>query len=91
MGVIDHVWILFVLSRELPVRARWRPLPSWPFAAWIEVLAQALPAIKVVVLQLLKIGRIFRHPLREMGFEHEGHGIGQLHGLELAVAGMLEG
>src|SRR6185436_12643680 len=65
--------------------------PSWLVGAGIEVLAQAPPAVEVVVLQLLQLGRVLRHPLRKMGLEHEGHGVGQLRRLELAFAGMFEG
>src|SRR6478609_8402325 len=91
MGVIDHVWILFVLSETVSACACWPMRPSWLVAAWIEVLAQAPPAIEVVVLQLLQLGRVLRHPLRKMGLEHEVHGVGQLHRFEFAVAGMFKG
>src|SRR2546421_4601991 len=59
-------------------------------AARIEVPAQALPAVDVVVLPLLEVGGVFRQPLRESGLEHERHGVGKLDRLELAVARMLE-
>ena len=55
------------------------------------MLAQVLPAIDVVVLQLLETGCVIRHPLRKAGFKHERHGIGQLHRLELAAARVFKG
>src|SRR5207253_10073612 len=60
-------------------------------AARIEVLAQAPPAIDVVVLPLAELGRVFRQALREAGLEHECQGVAELDRLELAVAGVLEG
>src|SRR5215468_9279880 len=63
---------------------------SWLRAARIEVPAQVLPAVYIVVLPLLEVGRVFRQPLREPGLEHERHGVGELYRLELAVARMLE-
>src|SRR5262249_29210816 len=59
-------------------------------AARIEVPAQALPALALVVLPLLEVGPVLRRPLPRPGLEHERDGVGELHRLELAVARTLE-
>src|SRR6266478_8709224 len=67
------------------------PARSRFFAPRIEVPAQPLPAVDVIVLSHLEISRVFGQALREARFEHEGHRIRELHRLELAVARVLEG
>src|SRR5882757_6838392 len=57
----------------------------------IEPLFQALPAIRVIVLQRARLRRMRGDALRVAGLEHEGHGAGQLDRLQLAVAGVVEG
>ena len=57
----------------------------------VEVLFQSLPAVDVVVLPGRQRRRVFRHALAVARLEHEGQRVGQLHRLELGVAGVLEG
>jgi hypothetical protein len=77
MGLIDH-GLIFSRCRHIPHRGALSA-------------SQAPPAVDVVVLPLLEVGRVFRQPLREPGLEHERHGVGELDRLELAVACVLEG
>src|SRR5947209_6139568 len=51
----------------------------------IEILAQAGPAVGVIVLPGVELGGIFGHALAKAGLEHEGERVGELHGLELGV------
>src|SRR5213593_3121690 len=66
-----------------------RPFHSRP--AGIEALFQALPAIRIIVLQGCGLRGMRGDALRVAGLEHEGHGAGQLHRLQLGIAGVIEG
>src|ERR1700687_1477727 len=57
----------------------------------IEPLFQALPAIRLIVLQRCGLRRMRGDALRVARLEHEGHGARQLDRLQVAVAGMVEG
>src|SRR5665213_4231131 len=56
----------------------------------IEPLLQSLPAIRIIILQGRGFSGVFGDALRISGFEHEGHGAGQLDRLEFGIAGMIE-
>ena len=55
------------------------------------MLLETFPAAQVILIERLELCGVARDPLREARLEHEGHGAGELHGLELAVGRMLEG
>src|SRR5262249_57604739 len=63
---------------------------SGSLALRIEVPAQPLPAFDVVVLPHLELSCVFRQALRKARLEHEGHRVGELHRLVLAVSCVLE-
>ena len=48
------------------------------FPGAVKLLLQACPAINIGILKLIRLGGKFTHLLRETGFKHERHGIGQL-------------
>src|SRR3954452_18199401 len=62
-----------------------RPFPVLR-PARIEALFQTLPAIGIIVLQRRGFCGVFGDALRVACLEHEGHGAGQFHGLELGIA-----
>ena len=57
----------------------------------VEALLQARPAVEVVVLRVRGSCRVFGQMLREARLEHEGHGPGELVGLEVDHARLSKG
>ena len=62
-----------------------------PFGRSVKAFLEAIPAIHVVVLQAGFVSSKVGNHLREPCFEHERHGVTQIHRVVRGVTGFFEG